>query len=75
MIRRQAEIDADPKQKKRQEEAMIKAKEALERARNLARKNYVKPGAGEGSCSSNKKSVAETPVTGLWDRIGQLWNQ
>ena len=75
MIRRQAEIDADPKQKKRQEEAMIKAKEALERARNLARKNYVKPGAGEGSCSSNKKGVAETPVTGLWDRIGQLWNQ
>eukprot|EP01041_Mallomonas_annulata_P004474 gene4474-8909_t len=60
MVNIQAGIDKDPVLKKKQEEARIKAQEAIARARALAQKNYVKPDAGTCSKSSQTEKSSES---------------
>eukprot|EP00607_Mallomonas_marina_P010437 CAMPEP_0182425022 /NCGR_PEP_ID=MMETSP1167-20130531/11355_1 /TAXON_ID=2988 /ORGANISM="Mallomonas Sp, Strain CCMP3275" /LENGTH=429 /DNA_ID=CAMNT_0024605323 /DNA_START=223 /DNA_END=1512 /DNA_ORIENTATION=- len=69
MINRQAEIERDPMLKKKQEEAREAAQEAIQRARELAKRTYFPPGTG--TCANKQPDAIESK--GLLGRLFSFW--
>lgn len=70
MVDRQAEIDNSPEMRKKQEAAKANIQAAIQRAKQLARKTYVKPGTG--TCA-NKNVESNGASKGLIGSIMSFW--
>lgn len=79
---KQDEIDKDPVLKQKQQEARLKAQDAIERARAAARKHHKKQTTGTGSCKKSstepapavQSTATENKVKNSFtDFINRLW--